>query len=529
MDHGNVIKILPPLNPDNRHTPENSNMALAPTRVAVVGGGISGSVCAALLRATGIDVTLFDRSARTLGGRASSRRPESGLAFDSGAQFLVADDVRMQRLLQSPLMAGIVRPWDGRFAVLGCKDGRSNVLPREAALASGMFLTRAARYRQEAGASGKEEEQDEALAAAEKAINFCGFLESDPAHTTGPGNELHDIESSLFIGRDGVGSICSDLLKRAGVDTILSGTTVSDVKFSEANGGRWFLQTRNNIVGPEDGFSHLVLANHDPDFAATTVEALAKASASAGECEMASAPAQEAIAGFTAALRGLEAKRSPRYSLMVAFDRPSVLDAVPFDAASLQGSQALSFVSRDSTKRSSSVPPGGVREETDAASTGTSGRVDRECWVAQSTAELALWVDSLHPGAGGASRDERRAATRLAQETMWTEFERILAPHISGRDAHRGSAQSLGEPCPEFPAPTFIQARRWGAGFFEAPLRLDPPGLTHNDAVTFAPWRLAVAGDYLGHRQGMQEAALSGAMAADRIAGWIKEGQTSRA
>jgi hypothetical protein len=77
-------------------------------RVAVVGAGVSGSICAALLQCSAphLAVTLFDLSARTAGGRASARRPQlpgsagQRLAFDSGAQFIHVSDSRLRQLLK---------------------------------------------------------------------------------------------------------------------------------------------------------------------------------------------------------------------------------------------------------------------------------------------------------------------------------------------------------------------------------------------------------------------------------------------
>ena len=43
-----------------------------------------------------------------------------------------------------------------------------------------------------------------------------------------------------------------------------------------------------------------------------------------------------------------------------------------------------------------------------------------------------------------------------------------------------------------------------GNGFYPQTLQLNAHGETHNDAVTFEPWALAVCGDYLGERQGVQ-------------------------
>ena len=109
------------------------------------------------------------------------------------------------------------------------------------------------------------------------------------------------------------------------------------------------------------------------------------------------------------------------------------------------------------------------------------------------------------------------------------------------------------------PPLAYCEVRRWGAGFFEKPLGLSRAGDSHNDAVTFAPWRLvhlhepsineptsarpvlygeagqprhwykcnlaqALAGDYFGERQDIETAVLSGMMAANRVVGWSPPG-----
>ena len=45
----------------------------------------------------------------------------------------------LRALPQSPLVAGLLEPWAGRFAVLGSAEGGSAMLPREAVLGSQMF------------------------------------------------------------------------------------------------------------------------------------------------------------------------------------------------------------------------------------------------------------------------------------------------------------------------------------------------------------------------------------------------------
>jgi len=72
-------------------------MSLHPTdhdsqlRVAVVGAGISGLICAKRLQNHGFEVTVFEKS-RSVSGRAATRRGEPQLSFDHGAQYFTVCD-----------------------------------------------------------------------------------------------------------------------------------------------------------------------------------------------------------------------------------------------------------------------------------------------------------------------------------------------------------------------------------------------------------------------------------------------------
>lgn len=91
-------------------------MSSVVAKVAVVGSGISGAVCAASLAKNGISVTIFD-SARGPGGRMSQRREisEDGkeLLFDHGAPFFSATN---------PDVLGLVHEWEARGLVAEWKQ-----------------------------------------------------------------------------------------------------------------------------------------------------------------------------------------------------------------------------------------------------------------------------------------------------------------------------------------------------------------------------------------------------------------------
>lgn len=99
-------------------------------RVAVIGGGISGLVCARRLAEAGREVTVFEKS-RGVGGRMATRRTPIGASFDHGAQYFTARDERFQRQVQRWVESGVVAPWEGKVvAVTGnqIEEGRGSTV-----------------------------------------------------------------------------------------------------------------------------------------------------------------------------------------------------------------------------------------------------------------------------------------------------------------------------------------------------------------------------------------------------------------
>ncbi|XP_047968374.1 renalase isoform X1 [Salvia hispanica] len=90
------------------------------SKVAVIGSGISGAVCASILAKNGISVTIFE-SARGPGGRMSQRREhcEDGreLSFDHGAPYftLNAANSELQSLVNAWESRGLVAHWKAKF------------------------------------------------------------------------------------------------------------------------------------------------------------------------------------------------------------------------------------------------------------------------------------------------------------------------------------------------------------------------------------------------------------------------------
>lgn len=98
-------------------------MNTAVSKVAVVGTGISGAVCASSLAKNGISVTIFD-SARGPGGRMSQRREvsEDGkeLVFDHGAPYFTITNAEVLGLVSEWESRGLVAEWKQSFGSFDC-------------------------------------------------------------------------------------------------------------------------------------------------------------------------------------------------------------------------------------------------------------------------------------------------------------------------------------------------------------------------------------------------------------------------
>ena len=90
------------------------------TAPVVIGAGISGVACAAVLRERGIEHRILDRG-RVPGGRMASRTLRgSGTRFDGrvadiGASYFTARDPRFREVVAQLEAAGTVRPWTDTF------------------------------------------------------------------------------------------------------------------------------------------------------------------------------------------------------------------------------------------------------------------------------------------------------------------------------------------------------------------------------------------------------------------------------
>ncbi|MDZ4659627.1 MAG: FAD-dependent oxidoreductase [Bythopirellula sp.] len=85
--------------------------------VGIIGAGIAGLTCARKLRSAGIAVTLLEKS-RGVGGRLATRRLDSGLTFDHGAQYFTVRDTSFAAQVKEWCLAGTAQIWQGRIISL---------------------------------------------------------------------------------------------------------------------------------------------------------------------------------------------------------------------------------------------------------------------------------------------------------------------------------------------------------------------------------------------------------------------------
>ena len=95
--------------------------------VAVVGAGVSGSMCARQVADAGLQVTVFDKG-RGPGGRAATRRDETH-TFDHGAQYFTARDPSFRPFVKRWLDEGSAAEWPKSLVVL--RGGKSTKLEGE--------------------------------------------------------------------------------------------------------------------------------------------------------------------------------------------------------------------------------------------------------------------------------------------------------------------------------------------------------------------------------------------------------------
>ncbi len=83
-------------------------------RIAMIGTGLAGLMCARILSDQGLNVKCFEKSHR-VGGRASTRNVEGMYQFDHGAQYFTIRDPSLKPYLESWCQDNHVAQWNGQI------------------------------------------------------------------------------------------------------------------------------------------------------------------------------------------------------------------------------------------------------------------------------------------------------------------------------------------------------------------------------------------------------------------------------
>jgi predicted NAD/FAD-dependent oxidoreductase len=429
-------------------------------RVAVVGGGIAGTLCSLVLRNRGLHPVLIDGGYQ-MGGR-----------LRGGAQFWRTQNPRLVNVTSMLNQAGLLVPWNGRFGVLGSSGGGflpAGIVAKEGAGSGIRGLSKA---------DGSEQNGAEVLSSVVDSGDFCNFIEgsNEPA----------------FVGVPSMGDLCQNICKLGDIEARPKTKIIGAEMAPE---GGWKL---NTVGGSSSGtiedetFDALVLATHDPSLASGIVRNIVSAEVAAGgfsSIEDATFKGDDDDASRTLIRRlsrladGLQIAREegrvPIYQLSATYPK-GFSDSIPFDAVTVPGSPLIQFLLREASKP-------GIVQDPDKG----------ETWTAISTSSLAV---RLLSSPELSDEDRLSAISTMLPE----EMSRLFTPY------HTGNENNM--------LPLDVSAKRWGAAFCSKGLNLK------EDSVTLAAWRLSICGDYLSeHGTPLEAAALSGLEAGERTASLFAE------
>jgi len=172
---------------------------------------------------------------------------------------------------------------------------------------------------------------------------------------------------------------------------------------------------------------------------------------------------QDSTKDFVTPLNDLALKiggiqRSPLYSMMVAYHNKDIED-VSFNSAVVDGCESIQWISKNQFQNSE----------------------DFSCWTAIATADFSK------------TTFENESLGDNPQTKMLADFEKCLKLKVK---------------------PVYCKTQRWSQAVTSNPLALN------EHCLSFEPWRLAVAGDYIGKNANLESAVLSGIQAADRVLQW---------
>ncbi len=452
-------------------------MAQPISRVAVVGGGIAGTMCSLVLKNRGLTPVIIDQA---VGRDGTSTGGLGGRLRGVGAQFLRATDPRLQSVMGMLQNAHLIQPWRARFGMLGSQGG--GFLPATI-VTSGMGNARG-------GVLG--------LTPAEPLVETTNTMDQDRGAATDAGDFCQFVQGSTtptFVGVPTMLNLCPQIANLADISTV-GNTKVLGA--SMAVEGGWILDLEeNNSNRIQQHFDALILATHDPSLASTIVQSIVDAEVKVGgysslEDAIEKNSGDSTTNTFPLVLKRLSALashlqqvrdegRSPLFTVQATYPR-GFSDSIPFDAVSVPGSPYLQFLAREGSK------PG-------------KSEIDSDVWTAVSTSQLATHVLAMKDLSG-------------------KEQEEHIQRVITGEMANLWSYYFNSDPT-MVPNPTTIHVKRWGAALCSKGLELQ------EDSITLSSWRLGICGDFIRQSSAYptpwEAAALSGLEAGERMSSFLAQ------
>ena len=304
-------------------------------RVAIVGGGLSGTLAASTLKqrlGSNVDVTILDANSRKIGGRLLGGLlcDDDYFVGDMGAQFIQPSaDFRFTQLCNQMHQIGMLKPWNGRFGVLGSQAG--GFLPTSVIQS----------------AIPKTNDDDSSFLASVDNGDFCNFNRSSmfgvPTYTATPS----------------MADWCERILQtQPGIKQTLNFTLHEAMPISMKNDQNplsqtdivWSLKKRNSAsqcTNNELYFDAIILSTHNPLLASTTIDnILISYQEKEGET------VGQRLRKLSKELTNVRKLKKPILSFAYLL-QSKLSKTLPFDAVTIPGSSTIQFLCRDSSKSAS--------------------------------------------------------------------------------------------------------------------------------------------------------------------------------
>lgn len=450
-------------------------------KIAVVGGGISGTLCSLVLKNRGLHPVILDQGTRGIGGR-----------LRGGAQFIRTSNPALAPVFQMLHQNGLIEEWKGKFGMLGSSGG--GFLPAEIVTNITNSSPGSISGLSPAAADMESEVSQTNPALVTDGGDFCNFVEG------------HIPKSSpTFVGMPTLADLCSNICKLADIE-VMEGTKVTEAEMLDKSIGGWKVYYESvtndttNEKSSSDDYDALVIASHDPSLASTIIRkgilnAEIKEAGYGTDLQTALLDLKNADPNFhetqllwnrlnelAARLQSTrETGRFPLFTVMVTYPE-TFSDSIPFDAVSVPGSSFVQFLSRNASKP------------------GRDGVSSRCTWTAVTTSLLASDVLAKPEW----SQEEQE---NYIQRVVTGEMAQLFQPYFSNS---------------ETPNPIKVSAKRWSSAICGKSLGLE------EDSIMLRPWRMAIAGDFIrdcgmsssrgSYITPIEHAAMSGLESGERIA-----------